>query len=404
MAIRKVTYKLYPTAQQALLLGELFVHHHQLYNWALADRINTYRDWNYGLSFSEQCRINTVYRERRKMHRLFNTNAQSEQVTLKRVALAFEGFFRRLKKKDKKAGFPRFKTFDRFRGWGYKSHGDGWKLHLNPQKHGAVYLADVGIVKLRGKARNEGGIPKTAEVLRKADGWYLSVSMQYETIERHSGTQAIGLDWGVEHYLTTIDHNGNFETIDNPRFLRQAQERLTRLQRDLVLATKGTRRWRRIKTQVALLHRKVARQRLDYAHQKTAEIVLKAGLIATEALNTRSMTASAKGTVEKPGKNVKQKAGLNREILNAAPALTYNLLRYKAEEAGSEFVEIPTKKVKPSQTCPDCGRQRKKTLAERWHRCTCGCDMLRDAASAKVNLNWALGVQAGNLPPDPVRI
>ncbi|WP_037367999.1 zinc ribbon domain-containing protein, partial [Salinivibrio costicola] len=103
-------------------------------------------------------------------------------------------------------------------------------------------------------------------------------------------------------------------------------------------------------------------------------------------------TSTAKGTAEKHGKNVKQKAGLNREILNTAPAMTLNLLSYKAEEAGSEYVEVPTKQVKPSQTCPDCGAKKKKTLTDRWHSCDCGCEKPRDVASAQVNLNWALGI------------
>ena len=120
--------------------------------------------------------------------------------------------------------------------------------------------------------------------------------------------------------------------------------------------------------------------------------------MATEKLTVKNMTRSAKGTVEKHGKNVKQKAGLNREILNTAPAMTLNLLQYKAEEACGEFVEVPTKQVKPSQTCPDCGAKKKKTLAERWHSCECGCEKPRDVASAQVNLNWALGIQAGNQP------
>ena len=149
-AIRKVTYKMKPSVSQEESLMDLFVHHHQLYNWALRDRIETYRDSNYSLNFHEQCKINTLWRNNRKAHGIFNANAQSEQVTLKRVALAFDGFFRRLKKGDKKAGSPRFKPFQRFKGWGYKAHGDGWKLNLKEKKHGAVYLADVGIVKIRG--------------------------------------------------------------------------------------------------------------------------------------------------------------------------------------------------------------------------------------------------------------
>lgn len=397
-AIRKVTYKLKPSVSQEESLMNLFVHHHQLYNWALRDRIETYRNSDYGLSFSEQCKINTLWRNNRKAHGIFNANAQSEQVTLKRVALAFDGFFRRLKKGDKKVGFPRFKPFQRFKGWGYKAHGDGWKLHLKEKKHGAVYLADVGIVKMRGKARNDGGKPKNAEIIHKNGEWFISVSMEYDSIERQCGTKAIGLDWGVSHYFSTIDQDGNFEQVENPRYLRNSKERLTSLQRDLALAKKGTRTQRKLKHQIAKLHQKIARQRLDFTHKETAKLVEVAALIATEKLTVKNMTRSAKGTVEKNGKMVKQKAGLNREILNTAPSMTLNLLRYKAEEASSEFVEVPTKQVKPSQTCPDCGAKKKKTLAERWHSCDCGCEKPRDVASAQVNLNWALGIQAGNQP------
>ena len=111
-AIRKVTYRLYPSVSQEESMMDLFVHHHQLYNWALRDRIETYRDYDYGLNFSEQCKINTLWRNNRKAHGIFNTNAQSEQVTLKRVALAFDGFFRRLKKSDKRRGFQYLNYFN----------------------------------------------------------------------------------------------------------------------------------------------------------------------------------------------------------------------------------------------------------------------------------------------------
>ena len=101
-------------------------------------------------------------------------------------------------------------------------------------------------------------------------------------------------------------------------------------------------------------------------------------------------SASARGSVEAPGRNVAQKAGLNRSILDAAPAAFLHMLRYKAEEAGSEYLEANTRRLKPSQRCPDCGTVRKKGLSDRQHDCSCGCSLGRDQAAALVLLRWGL--------------
>ncbi len=71
----------------------------------------------------------------------------------------------------------------------------------------------------------------------------------------------------------------------------------------------------------------------------------------------------------------------------------FNALRaaieYKLAEAGGIFVEVPTQKVKPSQTCPQCGSQKKKELSERIHSCSCGFTCDRDVAAAQVMLKWS---------------
>ena len=66
------------------------------------------------------------------------------------------------------------------------------------------------------------------------------------------------------------------------------------------------------------------------------------------------------------------------------------MLKYKAEEAGIEWIEIPTRIAKPSQTCYGCGRQEKKSLAERMHECICGICCTRDENASRVILHWAL--------------
>lgn len=129
--------------------------------------------------------------------------------------------------------------------------------------------------------------------------------MEYGSIETQCGTKAIGLDWGVSHYFSTVDQDGNFEQVENPRYLRNSKEQLASLQRDLALAKKGTRAHRKLKHQIAKLHQKIVRQRLDFTHKETAKLVEVAALIATEKLTVKNMTRNAKGTAEEHGKMVK---------------------------------------------------------------------------------------------------
>ena len=85
---------------------------------------------------------------------------------------------------------------------------------------------------------------------------------------------------------------------------------------------------------LARQRRKLANRRKTHLHQLTAAIAARFGAIAVEDLKVKTMTTSAKGTVERPGKNVRQKAGLNREILEVSPGMMNSMLRDEAERAG----------------------------------------------------------------------
>lgn len=84
------------------------------------------------------------------------------------------------------------------------------------------------------------------------------------------------------------------------------------------------------------------------------------------------------------------KAGLNRGILDGAPAAFLAMCRVKAVEAGYTLEELPTRKIKPSQRCAMCSEVRKKKLSERRHNCSCGFQASRDANSALVLLRLGL--------------
>lgn len=379
MALRKVTFRLYPNVAQSERLVELLGLHQRLYNTALEERISAYQVSGKSLNYNTQAKALTEWRA--YCPALAGVNAQSQQNTLKRLDLAYQAFFRRVKAGDGEPGFPRFKSIQRYPGWGYNTHGDGWRLFAGEgMKHGQVRLSGIGMVKMRGKARTSGAI-KTAEVQHKDGRWYLSVTVECEP-QRAAGTAAMGLDWGLETFATVCSEDGKTLSVPNPRFLDKPQRQKLKILQQAV-SRKPNKRSNNRRKAVAKLSaesRHIANRRKDFLHKTSADLVKKYGLIATEELNVKNMTASG-GAYKK---------GLNRSILDTSPSTFLNLLKTKAEEAGSMWVDVPTRLVKPSQTCHRCGIQRKKTLAEREHRCSCGASCSRDENAARVMLNWAL--------------
>lgn len=403
MERRKITYKLYPSAAQADRLGDLLRLHKDLWNAALFERIDCYRKTGRSVNYTEQCASLTAIRGALPEDWAM-MNCSSQQITLRRLDKAFQSFFRRVKA-GQTPGFPRFKSLQRMPGFGYKSHGDGWRF--TPAvierrgkpcwKHGTLRLQGVGQVKARGQARTAGGTIKSAELLHRRGEWHLSLTVECEPA-RAGGMLAIAADWGTEKLLSLVKSDGTAQHIANPRWFRQHRERQVMLDQAVSRKRRGSRSWRRAKRDSARFKAKGARRRLDHHHKLSAALAAESALFATEVLTVKNMTASAAGTVDEPGRNVAQKTGLNREMLDTAPALLFNLIAYKVKETGGQYWKAPTRSLKPSQRCPQCWRVAKKTLNERVHRCTCGREIDRDLAPAQVVLRWALEQPGQELP------
>lgn len=283
--------------------------------------------------------------------------AQSEQVTLKQVDLAFRPFFRRVNNGEK-PGFPRFKSIRRYPGWGYKTHGDGWKRHEGEAgKHGRLYRQSVGQIPIRGQARTPGR-PVTCESLHTAGKWDASVTVKVEAIQRERGARMGAFDSGLTAFPTIATPQG-METVPNPRHLRNQLAELKRLGQDVSRKIRMAQRvsgqqngfpvsanLRRSIQHLARLHAKVARRRKDFRHQTSTWLVRQFGAIATEALAVKNMVSGGGS----------RKQGLNREIQAAAPAAFLQMVRTKAEEAGSWYEEAPARPLKPTQRCHACWR------------------------------------------------
>jgi putative transposase len=169
-------------------------------------------------------------------------NAQSEQVTLKRLERSFKAFFRRVNDGKENPGFPRFKSFDRYKGWGYAAHGDGWKYLPNEDfVNGTIRMSGIGNIQARGRSRfldeertsRNPGKPKTMEVFRRNDKWYASVTFKTLRPFRASGDKAVGIDWGTAKFLTIVDEIKVPLVVENSRHLKSSEDRLKKAQKNL---------------------------------------------------------------------------------------------------------------------------------------------------------------------------
>jgi putative transposase len=157
-----------------------------LWNAALEERIGAYRSLAKSIRLGEQEKALKIVRtEVPGWKGLVHTH--EAQTVLKRLNLAFRAFFARVKCRQA-PGFPRFRSAERFAGWGYKEHGNGFRVALRADgKHGHASLFGIGRMRIRGKARMTGRICK-ADVIHTARGWFLSVVIEPSQAMRPKAT------------------------------------------------------------------------------------------------------------------------------------------------------------------------------------------------------------------------
>jgi len=389
MERRKVTFKLYPNAREAERLTAWVRLHCELYNAALQERIEAYRKAGKSISYYDQQNVLPEIKAARP--EFVELGSHALQQTLSRLDLAFQAFFRRVKA-GQTPGFPRFKSAARFSGFCYPDPA-GWKLMQHGGRGATLRLGsgkDAMLLRARGKHRFGGEAkPNELTIIRKNGEWFASVTLRVPEVacaRARTDHQHRGIDFGVSDWATF----DNGETLENPRWTREELPRLAALQRERARKKKGSVRYRRLSRQTARLHERIANLRREFVHKETTRMVHTCAVIATEELSPKNMSRSAQGTVEKPGRRVRQKAGLNREILSAAFGMAHQMLSYKAAEAGTRLHLANTRQIKPSQRCAKCWAIVPKTLAQREHVCACGHHVPRDQNSAQVVLTDAL--------------
>jgi putative transposase len=376
---RTYKYRLCPTSRQARLLEHHLHLCRELYNAALQHRRDAYRMAGKSIGFAEQSAALVDCKAVRPD--LAEVYSQTLQDVLHRVDRAFKAFFERVKRGDSPGspGFPRFQGRDRYSSLTYPQ--SGWSLHND-----SLTLSKVGTMKLK-LHRPVCGKVKTVTIRRDGQHWYACFSVEYEFEPPAHQGEVVGIDVGLEHFANL----SNGEQVENPRYFRKGEKRLAKAQRRLAKVVDGGEarhdpKRREYRKRVAAAHRKVRNQRADFLHKLSAQLARTYSLIVVEKLNIKGLAGGM----------------LAKSVNDASWSAFLNMLRYKAEDAGAQLMEVDPRMT--SQTCPGCGSVRKKELSDRWHSCIdCGMECHRDIAAALVILARGLA-SMGNQSLEPIRL
>lgn len=345
MGCMRTAYKVraYPDTEQAAQLARTFGCVRLVWNKTLAERHTAYHQHGEKTSYKQTDQALTEWKRGEDLAFLSEVSSVPLQQALRHQHTAFRSFFAG------SAKYPRFKS----REGKQSAHYTRSAFRI---RSGSLFLAkqtrplevawswpEVDLDTLN---------PTMVVVSREPDGRFY-VTFSVETEDPHPVPEAgseVGVDLGVKGFATL----SNGQTVANPRHLERKAKNLARYQRRMARKQRGSNNRRKAKRKVAVAHRKVRHARQDFLHKESTRLVREHDLIAIEDLNVKGMTASAKGTLEEPGAKVRQKAGLNRSVLDTAPGEFRRQLEYKAHRAGRTVVVID-RWFPSSKTCSECG-------------------------------------------------
>ena len=327
-----------PTPEQAEWLAQVAGSCRYVFNLALEQR----RDWwrpGRSFTFASQCR--EVTNLRADVDWLKACPVHALQCALRDVDAAFQRFFAGL------GGYPRPRR---------KDDGDGFRLpdpsclgfKRLSKRMGAVKLPKIGWIKVR-DWRPLGGDLRNVSIRKRAGHWYVSIQWQCEIADPEPSTlPPVGIDRGIAVFAAL----STGERIAPLNAFKGIQDKLAKAQRKLARKKKFSANWKKQKTKISRLHAHAANARKDFLHKVSTSIAKSHGVVKIERLRVKNMSASAKGTIEEPGKRVAQKSGLNRSILDQGWSMFAEFLGYKLPPLGGErqAVEAPF----TSQRCRKC--------------------------------------------------
>ena len=347
-----------------------------VFNKALAFQIELKEKGEKILGYAELCKKLTDWRHNEETSFLPEAPTHPLQQGLKDLERAFTNCF------EKRAKFPRFKR---------KGDGDSFRypdpkqFRLN-QANNRMFLPKLGWVRYH-KSREVIGAVRQITVKRETEGWYACIQAEQEMqVPLPRCGSAVAIDVGVASVATMSDGT----KYPSPINFKKVEKKIAEEQRKLAKKRKGGTNWRKQVIRLRKLYRKIFNARKDFQHKTSTTICKNQAIVVVEDLNIHGMSASAAGTIENPGKNVKAKSGLNRSILSQGWSEFFRQLEYKLSWTGGVLIRIPSHNT--SNRCAKCGYtcSENRTSQAKFSCIACG-------HSANADFNAAQNILAAGL-------
>ena len=340
-------FKLRPKPMQRLALAKAVGCCRWVYNWGLEQRQALYntvkelpKEERYEAlktcsRFGQDAQLTHL---KKQFPFLAEAPANALQSVIHNLDKAYQGFF------EGRTGFP---------DWKRKGEGDSFTekspncFAINGE---AVKLPKIGWVKCYVSRKVEGKLLNLT-VTKDGGDWFVSITTRVTwEVEPPTGPP-IAFDLGIAKSLAFSDRTEVHLPVATPKELRQKG----RLQRAIARKQKGSKRRKKAVARLGNHERHICQRVNDSRNKITSSRANNHSLVIGEALRTCNMTRSAKGTLDEPGTNVRQKAGLNRGILAQGWGITRRQFAYKCRWRGGHYIEVDPRGT--SQRCNECDHE-----------------------------------------------